>query len=635
VIIGTAGHVDHGKTTLVKALTGVDTDRLKEEKARGISIELGYAYTSQPSGERLGFIDVPGHERLVHTMVAGAAGIDFVLLVVAADDGIMPQTREHLAVLELLGIGAGAVAITKADRVDFERLSAVRAQVAASLAGSRLEGSALFAVNATDAGDRGLIELREHLNTAARARPLRAPEGLFRLAVDRVFTLAGHGTVVAGTVIRGEVRTGDLVVIMPREQPARVRSLHAQNQAAERAVAGERCALNLTGIEREQVTRGDWLADPALLRATSRIDVRLRLLPDSPASLAAWSTVHAHLGTSRTLAHVVPLEDPTIAPGQSTRAQLVFAQPVCALPGDRIILRDAQAAHTIGGALVLDPYAPERRRRTAQRQRYLDALEHLAAGDGTERLLQEAPFGVTTAHLAQLTGVAPVNLALPEGVRSLRLQGQELWIPDARWAALRGRVLAVLRDFHQQAAEEPGMDSARLRRRACAEMPHALWRLLLDELLAEGCIARRGVWIHLPEHIASVSPADDALAVRLRPLLVDGRFDPPWVRALAERLREPETRVREVLRKEAQRGAVYQVVPDLFYDAERVGELAEVVRQIAAGHGAVSAANYRDALGLGRKRAIQILEFFDRVGYTRRVRDAHVVRGGHPWRDAL
>jgi selenocysteine-specific elongation factor len=287
MIIGTAGHIDHGKTTLVKALTGVDTDRLKEEKARGISIELGYAYTALPDGGVLGFIDVPGHERLVHTMVAGSTGIDLALLVIAADDGIMPQTHEHLAILNLLGITRAVVALTKVDRVDEERLRAVEADIEGLLAPTLLAGAPLFPINATRPDDPGTRALRSHLLRLATGAEARATRRLFRLAVDRVFTLAGHGTVVTGTVFSGAVRVGGVVEVMPAGISVRVRSLHAQGREAQVGRAGERCALNLAGIDTTVVTRGDWLADPGALAAATRLDVRLTLLAHGPARSAS------------------------------------------------------------------------------------------------------------------------------------------------------------------------------------------------------------------------------------------------------------------------------------------------------------------------------------------------------------
>jgi len=631
MIIGTAGHINHGKTTLVRALTGVDTDRLKEEKARGISIELGYAYTPLENGEALGFIDVPGHERLLHTMVAGACGIDLALLVVAADDGVMPQTREHVAILELLGVARGAVALTKIDRVERQRLGEVAAQVRGLLELTALKEAPIFTLDATAADHPGTTALREHLHQmAAQTRP-RSDEGLFRLAVDRVFTLAGHGTVVTGTMFSGQVRTGDTVAVMPAGLTARVRSLHAQNRAADLGRAGERCALNLAGIDKSAIARGDWLADPRALAPSTRIDVLLTLLADSGAHLESWSPLHVHLGTTHRLAHVVPLESPRPA-GESARVQLVFDTPMCALPGDRLIVRDAQGRRTLGGGRVLDPFAPARRRRSPERLGFLAALERMLAGEGLTPLLQQARFGVPISELVRLTGCPADRLPLPTAALTITAGGEHWVLLPEQWQALREDALSALRRFHAQSPDEPGPDVGRLRRIALPAMPAALWRALVDELARERLVVLSGAWLHLPEHAVTLSASDQTLAGKLQPLIAAGRFDPPWVRELAARVHEPEERVREVLRKCVTQGGVYQVVRDLFYDRERIAELAQIVGAATGEHGGVNAARFRDTLGTGRKRAIQILEFFDRVGYTRRVRDAHVLRPDSAWR---
>jgi selenocysteine-specific elongation factor len=626
MIVGTAGHIDHGKTTLVRALTGVDTDRLKEEKARGISIELGYAFTPLDDGDVLGFIDVPGHERFVHKMVAGACGIDFALLLVAADDGVMPQTREHLAILELLGISHGAVALSKADRVDTKRLQEVQAEVAATLAATALRDAPIFALNATAPDDPGTASLRRYLHDIAVRFASRGDERLFRLAVDRVFTLTGHGTVVTGTVFSGQVRTNDVLAVMPAGTLVRVRSIHTQNRAADRGSIGQRCALNLAGVKKSALARGDWLAEARVFAPTTRIDVRLHQLAHSSLRLNSWSPLHVHLGTTHRVAHVALLESAGVPAGESARVQLVFDTPICASPGDRFIVRDAQAAHTVGGGVVLDPFAPSRKRRAAGRLRYLDALERLIAGEGVAPLLQEAPYGVKMTDLVRLTQLPPELVPLPLNAVTIDCAHEHFVLLAAHWAALRERAVSALRAFHAQVPDELGPDIGRLRRMALPDSHEALWRALIEALVHERIVVRSAPWLHLPEHAMMLSEDDQALACKLQPLIAAGRFDPPWVRDLAVIAHEPELRVRAVLRKQVMQNTVYQVVRDLFYDHECISELAAVVSAIAREHGAVNAAHYRDAVGLGRKRAIQILEFFDRVGFTRRVQDSHFLR---------
>ncbi len=641
MIVGTAGHIDHGKTTLIKALTGVNTDRLKEEQVRGISIELGYAYTPLPNGEVLGFIDVPGHEHLVHTMVAGASGIDFALLVVAADDGVMPQTREHLEILQWLGVDTGAVALTKIDRVDQARIAEVTSEIQQLLAATALAGVPVFPVAVHDSQDAGTAALQHHLQEVAQRMQPHPDDGLFRLAIDRVFTLAGHGTVTTGTIFSGRVDVGDHVALMPAGDMVRVRSLHVQNRPAPSGHAGQRCALNLTGIDKDAIKHGDWLADPLAMTPSTRIDVELQLSAHAGVLLRNRSPLHVHLGTLHQVALVTLLEGNTLSPGNRSRVQLQFETPVCAIPGDRFIVRNAQANMTIGGGHVLDPVAPARKRRTPERHAWLDAIEHMLNGAGISALLQAAaPGGVRQSMLVQLSGLPSIALQLPEDAQSIATGSQEqdtFVMLSAQWQSLRTLAVTALTESHARFPDEQGVDSARLRRMTLPALDSALWLAVVDSLTGDATILRSGSWLHLPQHKITLSDDEQALALQLLPTLVAAGFDPPWVRELAQTHKIPEESVRQLLRKLLRQGLVYQIERDLFYHHERVRELATLLASVAAEqrpeHGSagttgVNAARWRDATGLGRKRAIQILEFFDRIGYTRRIRDVHVLRGG-------
>jgi len=635
MIVGTAGHIDHGKTTLVRALSGVDTDRLKEEKARGISIELGYAYVPLNDGGVLGFIDVPGHEKLVHTMAAGACGIDFALLVIAADDGVMPQTREHLAILELLGVTRGALAVTKCDRVEASRVREVHAQIEALLADGPLRGAPLFDTDATRADDAGVAALDAHLRDAAAHWRTRRDDGFFRLAVDRVFTLTGQGTIATGTVFAGRVNIGDTMALAPREAsgaPVRVRSIHAQNRAAQTGRAGERCALNLAGIDKDALARGDWIVDTRLARASERLDVELTLLDDAQLTLTHWAPLHVHLGTTHRVAHVALLEADTLASGHTARVQLVFDQPVCALPGDRFIVRNAQANRTVGGGRVLDPFAPARKRRTPQRRAWLDALVAMLDTGRVDALFEQAPYGLPRSLIEHLRG----RSMTPEGLRAVSTHDDTLYIASRHWDAMKTRLLDALAAFHERFSDEQGPDAARLRRMAAPLAPDALWRALVDDAVASATIARSGPWLHLPAHAVTLDEREEALARAVLASLEEGRFEPPWVRDLARAHGIGEDEMRRLLKKLARRGDVYQVVRDLFYCRASIGALAQLVAQQAeAQGGALGAAAFRDASALGRKRAIQILEFFDRVGYTRFHRDLHLLRSDSRWHESV
>ena len=631
MIIGTAGHIDHGKTSVVYALTGVDTDRLKEEKIRGISIELGYAYAPLANGEMLGFVDVPGHEKLVHTMAAGAGGIDFALLVVAADDGVMPQTREHVAILEMLGVQRGAVALTKIDRVEEARVRETCAELEAFLKASALRDAAIFPVNATGRDDPGITALRAHLESVATAWPARSAAGLFRLAIDRVFTLAGRGTLAAGTVHAGAVRVGTTVTVLPSGATARVRSIHAQSRDAQVGVAGQRCALNLVGVEKNQLKRGDWLADPRALAASARLDVNVRWL--DPANITKRPAVHVHVGTAHALAHVVSLQADSPPGTANLRAQLVFDRPVCAACGDRFILRDAQARHTVGGGVILDPGAPAKRRRSAARTLYLDAVEALLTGVGLLPLLSNSPYGLAVPALVRLCGREPEQIVLPPQTRIVATASGGIAILQDAWSSLREHALTALQEFHRDNPDEPGIDRGRWRRLCAPGASDELWRALIDEFLKREAVARTGPWLRLPQHRVEFSAAETALVEKLHAAIAAARFDPPWVRDLSKVMQVAEDETRAILRKYAGMGGVHQVVRDLFYDRASIQTLAQMLADLESAHGVIAAARFRDAVGLGRKRSIQILEFFDRVGYTRRINDGRKLRTDSNWRE--
>ncbi|HEX7865129.1 MAG TPA: selenocysteine-specific translation elongation factor [Variovorax sp.] len=625
MIIGTAGHIDHGKTTLVRALTGVDTDRLPEEKRRGISIELGYAYLHAPDGVSLGFVDVPGHERLLHTMLAGATGIDHALLVVAADDGVMPQTREHLAVVALLGVREATVAVTKIDRIDEAvreaRLAEVRSDIAALLALTPLAQAPVLAVSATNG--EGIDALRERLLDVAREERAREDDLAFRLAVDRAFTLSGVGTVVTGTVFSGMVRIGDELRVVPGDRTVRVRGIHAQNQKAESAHAGQRCALALAGVTKEEMRRGDWVCAPGIALATDRIDVLLTLWPDEAKPLRSGATVHAHLGASDLMTSVALLDRDALAPGETAFAQLVLRETVGAWHGDRGVLRDASATRTVAGVRVLDPFAPVRYRRTPERLRTLAAWAIDDRAARVAALLHNAPLGVDTARIARALSLAD-ETALPLPGDAVRIDHTA--IGQAHLDALEEQITGRLADFHRTAPDEVGPDARRLKRLAGPRTDDALWRHALDDLVARGALVRSGTWLHLPDHAARLNEAEQKLAQKLLPRLADGGFDPPWVRDLAKDCGVSEAMVRQTLASLARRGEVFQVVKDLYYPLATIERLAAMARNCLDGPEGLQAASFRDATGLGRKRAIQLLEFFDRVGYTRRVKDTHLLR---------
>jgi selenocysteine-specific elongation factor len=633
MLIGTAGHIDHGKTTLVKALTGVDADRLPEEKARGITLDLGYAYSPLPDGSMLGFIDVPGHEKLIHNMLAGATGIDFVLLVVAADDGPMPQTREHLELIDLLGLTKGAVALTKCDMVDAARVEAAKREIEEMLAGTALAGSQIFPLSALT-GD-GVPRLRAHIESAVRDHRARSATGHFRLAIDRAFTLSGVGTVVTGTVHAGKVSRGDTPIISPPGFKARVRSLHVQDRPAESGQAGDRCALALTGdFEKQDIARGMWVVAPELHRPLMRFQAEIRVPAGQP-ELEHWHAVHVHLAASDVTGRVALLDCTKVSPGvtegnprgSTALAEIILDREILAVRGDRFVLRDAGAMRTVAGGRVLDCFPPTRHKRTPERLALLAAMRDDDPAVTLAMMAERSPAGVDLVRFA-------ANWNLDDEAAAALWQRARLRVvdgtgfPETNWAALRARLLDALAREHERAPDLAGVERERLRRMTLATLPRAAFDALVDELLAAGEIVQTRAWLHLPSHRASVSAVDRDLFNVLKPLLDAAPYNPPRVRDVSKASGTPEETVRQLFKRLARAGDLYPVAHDHYFTAAAIAELATIVAELSNAHGAARAADFRDRIDGGRKVAIHILEFFDRIGYTRRVHDDHVLRSG-------
>ncbi len=624
MIVGTAGHIDHGKTSLVRALTGVDTDRLKEEQRRGITIELGFAYLPRPSGDIIGFVDVPGHERLVHTMLAGATGIDFALLVVASDDGVMPQTREHLAIIDLLGIRRGVVALSKCDVATAERLTEVDAQIRATLAGTGLADAEIVPVSTVT--DEGIAELLAHLDKAAIETGVRSADGRFRLAIDRSFSLRGAGTVATGTVLSGRVSVGDRVLVSPPGIEARVRSVHAQNTSATLGLAGQRCALALVGskIDPESVERGAVVLDPTLHHPVSRIDATLTLLASERKALSQWLPVKFHHGSAERNARVLILRSGGVAPGQTDYAQIVLDRPAAMAAGDRFILRDSAATRTIGGGVILDLRPPERNRTTPARR---EELNILCGGDPKRMVRQmlEAGHGIVDISAFYRDRAAAAEL-VEETVRDLDLVtfadgDRVVGMLQASWQRYAADAVAALGRFHAEKPDLPGLGQERLRLALTPRLPATVYVQALYRLVAEGQVALDRSWVRRPGHEVRLSDEEELIWSRIKPLLNGGeRFRPPRVRDIAKAQRIDEGFLRRLFKLAARRGDVDEIAPDHYFLGPTVIEMADVARDLAASGagGEFTVIAFRDRLDNGRKVAIQILEFFDRQGLTMR-----------------
>jgi selenocysteine-specific elongation factor len=627
MIVATAGHVDHGKTLLVKALTGVDTDRLPEEKRRGLTIDLGFAYLPDAAAGTIGFVDVPGHERFVHNMLCGVAGIDAALFVVAADDGPMPQTAEHLAILDLLEVRHGLVALTKIDRAPAERVAGVRAEIERLLARTTLAGAPVLPVSAVTG--QGVDALADELRRIAAALPRRATDGNFRLAVDRSFIVAGAGLVVTGTVFSGAIGSGEEVRALTAGAAGRARAIHAQNAQAERGRAGERCALNLagTGLKAEDIRRGDWIVAGPVPDPAGKLDTRIRVLASEAQALRHWTPVHVHLGASEVTGRVATLEAKEIAPGASGLVQLVLERRIGAVHGDRFILRDQSARRTIGGGRVIDVYPPQRGRARPERIAALRAMATPDPAQALAALLARATTGLDLAQFAACRNLtAGEATALFDGATMKRVKSAawDLGFLPAHWEALRARALESVAAWHRRQPDSPGPPADRIL--DGARLPRVAVGAIADGLVREGALARNGAAVRLPAHRPDFSPADAELWQRIAAALEAGAARPPTVAELAASLGLAPKAAGALLDRAAQRGLAVRVSETRFFLPDTVSRLAAIAEEIApAGAGRVTAAAFRDRSGLGRNLSIEVLEFFDRVRFTRRVGDARIV----------
>ncbi len=641
VVLGTAGHVDHGKTALIEALTGVNTDRWQEERERGITIDLGFArYPQRLDDLDISVVDVPGHEDFVKNMLAGASGVDLLLLVVAADEGPMPQTREHLWIARLLGVRRGVVAVTKADLVDAEWLELVSDSARSEV--SDVFGECDWPIIAVSAlKERGLADLDRAIVATAREAEARRDDDLFRLPVDRSFTVRGIGTVVTGTVWSGRVQTGGEVRILPGDRTARVRGVQVHGGDVEGARAGQRAALALAGVDRWQVARGDVLAADPVWRSHTVLDASLTLIPDAPWSLKHWQRLRFHLGTSETMARLVLHERDRLQPGETHPVQLRLERPVVARAGDRFVIRFYSPVVTIGGGVVIDPWARRRRRST----RDAIAVAAPSAGDGgdaadageaasaaIERLVAgEDGAGADEAELSIRSGLSPVDVS--KIVKSMEAAGALRQVAR-RWFTLdavrdvREALLAAVASHHESDSHAQGVGLEFLRSRL--GRPQALVNAVLADLQREGLVRIEGSLAALSEHRPRLDPKQEDTAKEIARRLREAGFSPPTVKELARGLSVGggEQALLPVLKFLTERGDLVAVTQDLYYDAGVMAQARQrITAYLAGGGGQVGKpSELREVLGVTRKYLIPLLEYLDAAGLTRRTSEGRVLR---------
>lgn len=626
MIIATAGHIDHGKTSLVRALSGVDADRLPEEKRRGMTIDLGFAYIDTPQGGRIGFVDVPGHEKFVRTMLAGVAGVDFALLVVAADDGVMPQTREHLAILNLLEAPAGAIAITKCDMVDPDRIADVEAEIRLLTEGGPLGEAPVFPLSSIS-GD-GVEELRQRLFRAAKEMARPAAQGRFRLAVDRSFQLRGAGLVITGTAYAGRIKAGDRVIVAPGGKEARVRGLHAQNQETHAGRDGERLAINLAGIDADDISRGDWLIEQDGVRAVSKLDVWVRAAPETldGKGLKDGQVIHLHHGASDIPARILLLDTRRLEPGAEGYGRITLDRPTSAAAFDRFVLRDQQGQATLAGGRILDPDPPGRRWR--QRSRF-EALNHAGAAAALTALLADQPVvsWPVFARARNLSDAERANVLRATEHVQLGDGASALLASPERVIALEQDILAALEVWHKAHPGEPGAAPVALRRELSAPPPLPLFEGVAQRMQDARQLIRSSGRLALPGHAVRFSDQEDRIWRKIEPLLEEGGLRPPRVRELADAISMDHKPIEALLKRAARMGLVAEVSSNRFFPPPAVDGLMDLARALAAEHPeqVFVAKDFRDRSGIGRNVAIEVLEYFDKAGLTRRKGDAREV----------
>jgi len=631
LILGTAGHIDHGKTSLVRALTGIDTDRLKEEKERGITIELGFAHMELPGDIRFGIVDVPGHEKFVRTMVAGVGGMDLVMLVIAADEGVMPQTREHLEICQLLGVKKGLVALTKSDMVEAEWLEMVAEEVREYLTGSFLEGAPVVPVSSRT-GD-GLENLKACLSTLADQVEEKSADGPFRLPVDRVFTVSGFGTVVTGTLLSGEIRTGDEVELLPSGLDTRVRSVQTHGRKADLGSAGQRVAVNLQGVEHGDITRGDVVVPRGAFRSTRAVDARLTFLPSAPRELKHRATLRLHSATYEVSAQVILLDRDTLRPGESALVQLRLKNRVLLLPGDLFIVRSYSPEITVGGGLVLDPAPPRRRRRSAQALELLQSLEGGEDGERLRLLTQESLLsGITLEELVVRSGLsvkrteAALTGLLSQGLLVQMVREPRIFLARESVVALKSLLLAGLDGYLRDNPLKEGIGKEELKARIPRRSDLRFFGPLLASLeKEEKAIVDRDL-VKKPGWKAGGEPSGEDLLEKIETTLRDGGMEPPNLKEMGQRLGLGEKELLDHLNLLVRTGRAIKVKSDIFYAPQPLAEIRERLLRHLEAKGEVTPPEFREITGLSRKFMMPLLEYFDQEKLTIRVGDKRLAR---------
>ena len=619
MIIATAGHVDHGKTSLVQALTGVDTDRLKEEKQRGLTIDLGFAYTDAETDKRLGFVDVPGHIRFINNMLAGVAAIDFSLLVIAADDGVMPQTLEHIEVLQLLGVRHGVIALTKIDRVEDKRLAEVEKDIRQATRHTFLEEADVYPVS--NATGEGIDTIKLALDIAADELAARSTAGLFRLAIDRRFSVHGTGIVVTGSVFSGTLNEGDSLRLMPQDIVVRARSLRTQDQTALSAIAGDRCAVNLTGnrLNLEDIHRGNWLTEnPA--PASDRIDVQLHVLKSALSALTHWTPIHFHSAANHVTGRVALLEDRKLEPGTKGLAQIVLDEPINVCVGDRFVIRDQAALITLGGGSVIDPWSVKRGRARSERLQYLRQVRTESPRDTLKLMVLNHGKGVDLDRFAMAFNLTASERETHINQITCRKLSENYAISEEHFGSARRELSQRLKQWHQKNPDKPGLPINQITS-LNRQIPAMLTEQLVADLMNHGELQQDGNLFCMEGYGLRLSIQEQQIFAEIKPLLETEKTKPPVLHDLAKSVNVGPKDLEKMLNQIVKAGQLVRPVKNRYFLPDAMTVLKNYLYRAADEKGHFTVQNYRDVAGTGRNLAIEILEYFDRTGVTRRLGD--------------
>ena len=631
IIMGTAGHVDHGKTALIKALTGVDTDRLKEEKERGITIELGFASLALPGGRTIGVVDVPGHERFIKNMVSGAAGIDLVMMVIAADESIMPQTREHFHICSLLGIRKGLVALTKVDLVDEDWQELVTDDIRTFLKGTFMEGAPIVPVSALTGG--GLPDLLTALDQAAAEIGEKSDAGLFRLPVDRVFSMKGFGTVVTGTLVSGNVTTGEEVAVLPGRTISRVRGMQVHNQSVNLAESGQRTAINLQGVEKTTIERGNVLTRPGTFEPTQRLDVFFDYLHANDKKIKNRALVRFHTGTTEVMARLILPDRDEIEPGEKTYAQLFLAAPAVVMAGDRFVIRSYSPVTTIGGGQVIDPLPRKHKRHSDRIIQELDLLHHGTDLEKLSVIIQRSSFaGIDLQGLVIRTGFPPAQVRKELETLFSRKQAILLDRDDTRvlssdvYQELQQKMIQDIRAYHEKFPLKEGLSREELRMKLGVFIGQKLFNAVMRDLEKNGKIIADRENIRLPDHRINLQADQEALRQAIAEWYRNAALTPPSLREVTEKFTEQKSQVGSILNVMLKDGTLTKINEDLCFDPSALTRLREDYKNLLRKEGKATPASFKELTGLSRKYIIPLMEYFDVIKLTVRSGDHRLLR---------